>query len=79
MNLTNIYIIGIWVLITLLPTLYLNQKTIDKPLTKIDYVGWGLWLFGFLFESIADQQKMAFKNDLNNKVYEYVLILIMES
>ncbi|CAF1563058.1 unnamed protein product [Rotaria magnacalcarata] len=58
---------GIWVLITLLPTLYLNQKQVDKPLTKTDYVGWILWLFGFIFETIADKQKMSFKNNLNNK------------
>ncbi|CAF0785349.1 unnamed protein product [Rotaria sp. Silwood1] len=58
---------GLWVILTLLPTLYLNQKQVDKPLTKTDYIGWGLWLFGFLFEVIADQQKMTFKNNSNNK------------
>ncbi|CAM4872322.1 unnamed protein product [Rotaria socialis] len=58
---------GIWVLITLLPTLYLNQKQVDKPLRKTDYIGWSLWLFGFIFETIADTQKMSFKNNLNNK------------
>ncbi|CAF3932747.1 unnamed protein product, partial [Rotaria sp. Silwood2] len=58
---------GLWVIITLLPTLYLNRKHFDKPLTKIDYIGWSMWLFGFLFEVIADKQKMTFKNNLNNK------------
>ncbi|UJR33438.1 hypothetical protein I4U23_020883 [Adineta vaga] len=58
---------GVWVIITLLPTLYLNEKRVDKALTKTDFIGWGIWLFGFLFEVIADRQKMTFKNDLNNK------------
>jgi steroid 5-alpha reductase family enzyme len=53
---------------TLLPTLYLNQKQVDKPLTKTDFIGWGIWLFGFVFEVLADQQKMTFKNNPNNKV-----------
>ncbi len=60
--------IGIWVIITLLPTLYLNQKLTDKPLTKTDFLGWSIWLFGFLFEVLADKQKMTFKNNPNNKV-----------
>ncbi|CAF3903672.1 unnamed protein product [Rotaria sordida] len=57
----------IWVIMTLLPTFYLNQKQIDKPLIKTDYIGWSIWLFGFIFEIIADKQKMSFKNNPNNK------------
>ena len=53
---------------SLLPTLYLNTKKIDKPLTTTDYAGWGLWLFGFLFEVIADHQKLAFKSNAKNQV-----------
>jgi len=43
---------------------------VDKPLTKCDYFGWALWLFGFVFESIADRQKSAFKANHNNQVNE---------
>ncbi len=65
----NLFIfVGVWVIMTLLPTLYLNQKQVDKPLTKTDFIGWGIWLFGFVFEVLADQQKMTFKNNPNNKV-----------
>jgi steroid 5-alpha reductase family enzyme len=60
--------LGIWVIATLLPTLYLNQKQVDKPLTKTDFLGWGIWLFGFLFEVIADRQKMTFRSNPDNKV-----------
>lgn len=59
---------------TLLPTLYLNEKQVDKALTKTDFIGWGLWLFGFLFEVLADKQKLAFKNNLNNQVYSLLII-----
>jgi steroid 5-alpha reductase family enzyme len=61
---------------TLLPTLYLNQQQVDKPLTKTDFIGWGIWLFGFIFEVLADKQKMAFKNNSNNQVYLLIIILI---
>jgi steroid 5-alpha reductase family enzyme len=59
---------------TLLPTLFLNEKQVDKPLTKTDFIGWGMWLFGFIFEVIADQQKLAFKNNPNNQVYLLIFI-----
>ncbi len=55
-------------IITLLPTLYLNQKQVDKALTKTDFLGWGIWLFGFLFEVLADHQKLTFRNNPANKV-----------
>ncbi|CAF0728530.1 unnamed protein product [Adineta ricciae] len=58
---------GVWVFITLLPTLYLNQKRVDKSLTKTDFIGWAIWLFGFGFEAIADRQKMAFKSNPSNQ------------
>lgn len=61
-------------IVTLLPTLYLNIKQVDKPLTRTDYAGWAVWLFGFLFESIADHQKMKFKSNANNKVNQLISI-----
>ncbi len=70
----NFFSIGIWIIMTLLPTLFLNEKQVDKPLTKTDFVGWGMWLFGFIFEVIADQQKLAFKNNPNNQVYLLIFI-----
>ncbi|KAL3831371.1 hypothetical protein ACJMK2_023124 [Sinanodonta woodiana] len=58
---------GVWVFLTLLPTIMLNDKKEDKPLTTRDYVGWGIWVLGFLFEAIADYQKSVFKSDQANK------------
>ncbi|CAF1159591.1 unnamed protein product, partial [Didymodactylos carnosus] len=58
---------GVWVLITLLPTIYVNRQRIDRKITTTDYLGWSIWLFGFLFEIIADGQKYAFKNNPANR------------
>jgi len=33
----------------------------------LDFVGWGIWICGFLFEVIADKQKEAFRTDPANK------------
>ncbi|KAL4222134.1 hypothetical protein ACF0H5_018174 [Mactra antiquata] len=57
---------GMWVFITLLPLLVLNNKKEDKPLCTRDYTGWTLWAIGFLFEVIADYQKSAFKGNPDN-------------
>ncbi|HND31840.1 MAG TPA: DUF1295 domain-containing protein [Myxococcota bacterium] len=39
----------------------------DAPLGPMDAVGVGLWITGFLFESIADAQLSAFKADPGSK------------
>ncbi|XP_053373736.1 uncharacterized protein LOC123531627 [Mercenaria mercenaria] len=57
---------GMWIFTTLLPLLVLNNKKEDKPLCTRDYVGWGLWALGFLFETVADYQKSAFKGNPDN-------------
>ncbi|KAH3719620.1 hypothetical protein DPMN_062471 [Dreissena polymorpha] len=57
---------GIWVFVTLLPLLVLNNKKEDRPLTTRDYVGWGIWTLGFLFEALADHQKSVFKSNPGN-------------
>jgi steroid 5-alpha reductase family enzyme len=48
---------GLWVLVSLLPTLIMNSKTKDWPLQTRDYAGWTLWGIGFLLEMMADYQK----------------------
>eukprot|EP00794_Sanderia_malayensis_P010805 gene10806-11959_t len=56
-----------WIWITLSPTMILNLKRRNRPLQLRDYVGWSLWMVGFLFETIADQQKSVFRNNPENK------------
>ena len=52
---------GVWVFVTLLPTLTLNLKRGDddesRALGVRDYVGWLVWIIGFAIEVIADRQK----------------------
>ena len=58
---------GVWVWVTLLPTLILNTSTKDEKLTWKDYLGWIIWLTGFFFEAVADRQKSQFRTDPSNK------------
>ncbi|XP_023349817.1 uncharacterized protein LOC111718450 [Eurytemora carolleeae] len=58
---------GIWVFITLLPTLLLNSERRNPPIGTRDYIGWGLWTLGFILEVVADAQKSMFKNNPENK------------
>ncbi|CAI9557411.1 unnamed protein product [Staurois parvus] len=57
---------GIWIFLTLLPSLMLNLEKRNKPLVLVDYCGWSLWAVGFLVQAIADQQKLNFKSDPDN-------------
>lgn len=64
-----ILISGVWVYVTLLPTLILNQNpSPGKDIGIQDIVGWSLWAFGMTFEVVADLQKSAFSKDPGNKV-----------
>lgn len=59
---------GVWVFLTILPTLILNSKREDRPITTQDYVGWSMWVTGFLLETIADSQKSSFRANPENQV-----------
>ena len=65
--------------VTLLPTLILNTERRDVPLGNRDYLGYGLWAVGFLFEVVADMQKSIFRanpaNDVSNKTLHISLYL----
>lgn len=58
---------GVWVFLTLLPTLILNAKQRDEELCWRDYLGWTLWTVGFMLEAVADRQKSLFKSEPANK------------
>nr|XP_060620027.1 uncharacterized protein LOC132768294 [Anolis sagrei ordinatus] len=57
---------GVWVFITLLPTLLLNLEKHEKPLGFWDYLGWSTWAVGFIIEAVADQQKWHFRSNPDN-------------
>ncbi|KAL7635444.1 UNVERIFIED_CONTAM: hypothetical protein RMT77_014513 [Armadillidium vulgare] len=58
---------GVWVIVTLLPSLIAVQSTRPEKIGWREYIGWGLWLFGFLFETVADFQKASFRSVPANK------------
>ncbi|XP_048474819.1 rac GTPase-activating protein 1-like [Rhincodon typus] len=65
---------GVWIFVTLLPTLILNTRGKDQPLCVRDYTGWIIWVLGFVIEAIADQQKWNFKNHPDNVRSSRVLV-----
>lgn len=58
---------GVWVLVTILPSLLAVLSPRQQSLTTRDYAGWGIWLIGYLIEVVADYQKSAFRNNPANK------------
>ncbi|XP_030051319.1 uncharacterized protein C594.04c [Microcaecilia unicolor] len=58
---------GVWVFLTLLPTMLLNLEKHNKPLGMRDYLGWSIWAVGFITEAVADQQKWRFQVDSDNR------------
>ncbi|XP_050418957.1 uncharacterized protein LOC126832280 [Patella vulgata] len=57
---------GVWIFITLLPTLIVNSKQRDRDLTTNDYIGWAIWALGFFFEAVGDYQKSVFRANPDN-------------
>ena len=58
---------GLWVLLTAATALAAITSGRDVALGIGAYIGSTLWLLGFLFETIADRQKSAFKAKPENK------------
>jgi steroid 5-alpha reductase family enzyme len=55
---------GLWVSLTLAAALAVLTTTEQPPMGPLDGLGLGIWLFGFLFEVVADRQKNAFRRAL---------------
>lgn len=58
---------GLWVLLTSACALAIITSTSRVPLGLVAYAGIALWVTGFAFEVLADQQKKAFRSDPANK------------
>ncbi|MFT5522983.1 MAG: steroid 5-alpha reductase family enzyme [Pirellulaceae bacterium] len=67
--LVSLYLVfGLQGLIMLVVSLPLQiAQTSSSPLNFVDYIAGGLWLTGFLFESIGDLQLARFKSDSENR------------
>ena len=58
---------GLWVFVTLAAALAVITSKKNVPLDIFAYLGLGVWLFGFVIEVIADQQKRLFRKNSDNK------------
>ena len=58
---------GLWVLVTMAAGLAALSSNMTIELGILGYLGISLWLFGFIIEIIADNQKTQFKKDPNNQ------------
>lgn len=58
---------GLWVTLTAACALAIITNNKQVPLDAFAYVGIAVWIFGFVFEVVADQQKKAFKADPANE------------
>jgi len=58
---------GVWILVTLLPSLMMIMEKSQGKVTIQEYLGWTMWTVGFLIEVIADYQKDQFRRDPANK------------
>lgn len=52
---------GLWVVVAAAPALTAIASEKPVSLSPLAWAGMGIWLFGFLFEVIADQQKRTFR------------------
>jgi len=52
---------GLWVSLTLAPALVVITTTARQPLGPVAAIGALVWIFGFVFEVVADEQKRRFR------------------
>jgi len=57
---------AVWILLDGLPAFILNSREDNEPTTAVDWIGRALFLFGFLIQTISDEQKSAFRSDRAN-------------
>ncbi|XP_010476992.1 PREDICTED: uncharacterized protein LOC104756154 isoform X3 [Camelina sativa] len=58
---------AVWVWTVSLPVTFVNASNGGRFFQPADVIGWTMWVAGFLIETIADQQKLSFKNCQENK------------
>jgi steroid 5-alpha reductase family enzyme len=58
---------GLFMLVISLPVVIINADTRGAPVNGLDILGAGLWLLGFIFESVSDAQLHRFKKDPANR------------
>lgn len=54
---------ALWVVMTAACALAILTSSNPQPIGIVGYIGVGVWVFGFVIEVVADQQKSAFKRE----------------
>ncbi|MEP0391568.1 MAG: DUF1295 domain-containing protein [Erythrobacter sp.] len=57
---------GLWAILTGSAAVAIITSETRAPIGAFFYAGAAIWLLGFVFESVADSQKSAFKKDTSN-------------
>ena len=59
---------GLWVFLTMIVVIVINSQQGPSPDIGIwDFIGFGIWILGFVIEVLADNQKSVFNSKLENK------------
>ncbi|XP_063690222.1 uncharacterized protein LOC134822887 isoform X1 [Bolinopsis microptera] len=59
---------GVWVYLNILPSLFMFYSTVsNNKVLYVSIIGWVLFLFGLVFETVSDYQKTVFRNNPSNK------------
>ncbi|XP_027125118.1 uncharacterized protein [Coffea arabica] len=58
---------AVWVWTVSLPVTIVNASDRDPSLEARDVIGWIMWSVGILIEATADQQKLTYKNNPENR------------
>eukprot|EP00116_Pleurobrachia_bachei_P007985 sb/3468247/ len=59
---------GAWVYLNMIPSIFVFQgSSVNTEREVLSTIGWSLFLFGLLFETVADYQKTMFRADPSNK------------
>ena len=58
---------GAVIFIAFMPGNMVGSSDSQSALGLLDYIGAGMWLVGFIIETVADAQKFAFRNKPENK------------
>lgn len=58
---------GVWVYLNMMPSIFVFTASKGNPkYALVSLVGWALFVFGLLFETVADYQKTMFRNKPEN-------------
>ena len=57
-----------------MPVFWVNSVVdVDPEIQALDYIGWAMWGFGFLAQTVGDLQKLWFRQKSENKLKVAVL------